>query len=191
MGYNFENNSDLKPIILRDSTYTGSYLQQSKQILFDAGIANNNFENGTLAIWPKNGYRVFPIATISDKTGMVGYPTYTMFGFSVTTVYDPKLIFGGLVMLETSYKPAYIPTGANGRFIKWHTHSRQKYQVGHGLRALKRKALCRLGRRNNDKVTTSRSFKLRNRTNKSALRIVSCVRNCMVPPTLGAILKTF
>ena len=111
MGINFVKNKDMPSYILSDSTYKGSYLQQAKDIMKDAGIFNNNFELNTLAIWPMGEVRDGPIALISPETGMVGYPTYTLIGVLVTTVYNPLLIFGGSVEIKSSYEPVVIPTG--------------------------------------------------------------------------------
>jgi hypothetical protein len=93
---------------IRDQYLPGSNRQQIKRLAEAAGI-NWLIENDTLAIWPKNGSRnsgPSGTPTISKKTGMVGYPRYTASGIEVVTLWNPNLIYGGSVKVESDLTPA-------------------------------------------------------------------------------------
>ncbi len=90
---------------VRDQYLPGSNRQQIKRLAEAAGI-NWLIENDTLAIWPKNGSRKSAAPTISKKTGMVGYPRYTASGIEVVTTWNPNLVYGGSVKVESDLTPA-------------------------------------------------------------------------------------
>ena len=74
-----------------------------------------------VAIWPNGGTRQGVIPLISADTGMVGYPTHTQSAISFETLYNPSLINGGQVMIDSLLKPACG---------KWNI-----YNIGHDLEA--------------------------------------------------------
>lgn len=90
---------------VRDQYLPGSNRQQMKRLAEAAGI-NWLIENDTLAIWPKNGSRRSSTPTVSKSTGMVGYPRYTASGIEVVTTWNPDLIYGGSVKVESDLTPA-------------------------------------------------------------------------------------
>ncbi|SDO44287.1 hypothetical protein SAMN05216360_1232 [Methylobacterium phyllostachyos] len=79
--------------------------QQIKSLARMAGI-NWYIENGTLAIWPKNGSRQGASTQISPQTGMRGYPRFTASGIEVTTLYNASFKYGGSVEVQSDLKPA-------------------------------------------------------------------------------------
>ena len=64
--------------------------------------------NGTLAIWPNGSYRTsqtnYPV--ISTAAGMVKYPQYTSVGVNFRSLYNPKLLYGTLINMQSSLQPA-------------------------------------------------------------------------------------
>jgi hypothetical protein len=107
-GMGFENNG--VTAVLSNPYFPGTLGSQIKAC---ARHANINFmidptkgANGTLAIWPKNGYRGGAAVPVSAKTGMVGYPRYTQYGIDVDMLFNPNLVFGGLVDVTSELQAA-------------------------------------------------------------------------------------
>ncbi len=121
MGYAFVNNG--VSVILPDSYYPGTARDQAYAAAADAGInividegqpqvapsdAPPPVETGTLAtgltltIWPKNGTRGGSVPLISAETGMVGYPTCSPSGIIVKTLYNPNIVFGAQVQVQST-----------------------------------------------------------------------------------------
>lgn len=109
-GFGFENNGITA--VLSNPYFPGDVISQIKACARHANI--NYFidptkgVNGTLAIWPKNGYRggaAVPVAPPPDGT-MIGYPRYTQYGVDVDMLFNPNLLFGGLIKLTSSLQPA-------------------------------------------------------------------------------------
>jgi hypothetical protein len=87
----------------------------------DRGIMVDFVENNTIAVWSLNKGRAKPVPTISPDSGLIGYPTYTGFGIDVRTIYNPNIVQGGQVQVNSS-----LP-GASGLFTV--------YGVSHDLDA--------------------------------------------------------
>lgn len=62
--------------------------------------------HGTLTIWPRGGSRTESVLVISPETGLVKYPAYTSGGLLLTIAYNPSIIFGQIVEVKSSLKPA-------------------------------------------------------------------------------------
>lgn len=59
-------------------------------------------DDATLAIWPKTGVRGGQVPLISPTTGLVGYPRWSSAGVMLKILYNPAVILGGSIMLQTS-----------------------------------------------------------------------------------------
>ena len=104
MGYSFQNSG--VQVAVSNPYLHGSYYSQVEQL---AKMAQINFfvdpttsGQRTLAIWPQGGTRNGKQILISPSTGMVGYPTPTPIGVDVTVVFNPSIVFGTTVQIETS-----------------------------------------------------------------------------------------
>lgn len=108
MNYTFENSG--VSVQLANAYFPGTGRDQAYAAAAAAGIniTMDDQPGGTptLAIWPKTGSRGGEIPLISPDTGMVGYPTHTDTGLFVTTVYNPNIVFGGKVKIQSSIKNA-------------------------------------------------------------------------------------
>lgn len=100
----FENGG-VKGIKLNDPYYYGSPYDQIKACAQAAGI-NCTIDDGTVAIWPKDGARGQSVPLVSKDTGMVGYPSFVPYGILVKTLFNPSIVFGGKFKVESSLKPA-------------------------------------------------------------------------------------
>lgn len=103
MGLKFENSG--VQVQLRNPYFAGSYKSQMREAAEAAGI-NATIINGTLAIWPKNGFRNGSIPLVSKATGLVGYPTYNAYGILVETLYNPSIGFGQKINVQSELQPA-------------------------------------------------------------------------------------
>lgn len=104
MGLAFENNG-VSVHLPPGSYFYGSPRSQALQAAQAANI-ESVIDNGVLAIWPKNQARKGAVPLINKDTGMRGYPTYTSSGLRVVCLFNPAIIFGGQVKVESLLKPA-------------------------------------------------------------------------------------
>jgi len=105
-GWLFENNG--VSVQLATPYYFGSPRDQARACaeagqffwMVDDG---NGAHPQTLAIWPKNGYRLGAVPIISKATGMIGYPDYSTSqnGLKIRTLFNPNILNGGLVKIES------------------------------------------------------------------------------------------
>ena len=103
-GLNFENNASIN-ITIRYPYLWGSVYDQIKELCAAADI-NWMVDGVTLAIWPKSGSRstgggqVVPI--VSAATGLVAFPSYTPNGILLKTLFNPAIIFGGEIQVQST-----------------------------------------------------------------------------------------
>lgn len=102
-GLNFVNNG--VSVQLSNPYFPGTALSQIREC---AQAANINFtvDNGALQIWPKGAARNATIPLISPDTGMVGYPTFSSNGLMLTTTFNPAVVIGGVIQVQSSITPA-------------------------------------------------------------------------------------
>ena len=104
MGYSFENNG-VSGVLIANPYLSGTGRDQVMQIAEHAGI-NVIFDDQptgvpTIAIWPKGGARGGAVPLISSTTGMVGYPAWTENGIIVKTEFNPQIVFGANVQVQS------------------------------------------------------------------------------------------
>ena len=98
MGYVFENSG--VNVRLSDVYLANTNLEQARDLAKAAGV-ELNIEGNVLSIWPKGSYRNALIPLISPDTGLVGYPSFDGTFLMFDTLYNPTLITGGLVKVES------------------------------------------------------------------------------------------
>lgn len=102
-GRNFENNG--VQVQLASPYFAGTLLAQAHALADAANI--EFFDDGiTFAIWPKTGTRGGTIPLISPTSGLINYPRYTSQGIALRTIFNPNILFGGQIKLETSLMAA-------------------------------------------------------------------------------------
>lgn len=62
--------------------------------------------NNVVAIWPKGSSRNKPYKLFNKDTGLVGYPTYNQNGIQATVLFDPTIIYGAPIKIESILTPA-------------------------------------------------------------------------------------
>jgi hypothetical protein len=104
MGLTFENNG-VSGKTLTNQYLPNTYLEQAKTVAAAAGIWMF-IDNGILAITPQNQARSKPIPNISKDTGMVGFPTFDGVGVNFQVLFNPAIVFGGSIQIDTSIPQA-------------------------------------------------------------------------------------
>lgn len=107
-GLNFENNNinvTLKSAGGGGPYFKGPLRQQADQIADAANAYWGVFNGTTLAIWPKGGSRSSPpMPTLAPPPfgEMIGYPAFTNTGIVVRNLFNPQIVFGGLVEVQST-----------------------------------------------------------------------------------------
>jgi hypothetical protein len=105
LGLTLENNGC--NAVLTNQYLQGSLLDQLQRATTAARVLYT-IEHGILAIWPNDSYRTSKtnIPTISPATGLVGYPEYTAVGVNFRTLFNPLLLYGANINMQSSLQPA-------------------------------------------------------------------------------------
>lgn len=103
LGLSFENNG--VNVQLTDVYLPNTGLEQVKDLAQMAGITLY-IDDKTLAITPQNGPRKATIPVINSDSGLVGYPTFDGVGVNFKTLFNPGVVFGGSIKLESSITQA-------------------------------------------------------------------------------------
>ncbi|HDR9064383.1 TPA: hypothetical protein QDB03_006074 [Burkholderia vietnamiensis] len=86
---------------LHNPYFSGTAWQQAQSCAVAADI-RMVLDRGTLAIWPKGGARAGDIPIISPETGLVGYPAFSSKTLIVTCTFNPNIVVGGQVQVQSS-----------------------------------------------------------------------------------------
>lgn len=106
MGYGFENGG-VTGVLLSNPYFPGTGRQQLEAVARAGGF--NFFVDDVLnviAIWPRDGSRGGEIPLINAQTGLVGFPTHTENGIIVTSLFNPAIVFGRSIRVESVLTPA-------------------------------------------------------------------------------------
>ena len=108
MNLNFENNGITTQ--LRNPYFSGSIVQQVRD-LREAANCNVEIVDGgaTLAIWPlfgSRGNKTIPLIAPPPDGEMITAPSYTQNGIMVRNVFNPLVLFGGKVLVQSRMKRA-------------------------------------------------------------------------------------
>ncbi|NBW08589.1 MAG: hypothetical protein EBR82_11250 [Caulobacteraceae bacterium] len=105
-GRNFENGG-VEGVTLTNPNYPGTGRQQLESVARDGGF-NLFIDDVTnaVAIWPRDGVRGGQIPLINAQTGLVGFPTHTENGILITSLFNPAIVFGRAVRVESILTPA-------------------------------------------------------------------------------------
>ena len=97
-GLQFESNG--VSVQLRNLYLYGSVGDQIKECCEAAGVGYT-IDDGTLAIWPKNGARAGGIPVVSPETGLAKAPGYWAGGIILETYYNPAIRFQGQIKVAS------------------------------------------------------------------------------------------
>jgi hypothetical protein len=99
MGYSFQNNG--VRTVLSNPYLTGSAWQQAADLTAAANI-EFGIDNGVLFIAPRGAPRNGTAPFISPTTGLKEYPVFDKKGLKFETLYNPSIILGGLVVIQSA-----------------------------------------------------------------------------------------
>jgi hypothetical protein len=102
-GLQFENNG--VNVKLSNPYLPGTAREQILNIARAAGI-EWTIENGTVAIWDSAKGRQGRNVTLSPETGLVGYPSFNQAAIIARSVYNPEIVLGSQVTIQSQIKPA-------------------------------------------------------------------------------------
>lgn len=103
MGLTFENNGVSTQ--LRNQYLPNTALEQAKTLANAAGCWMC-IDGGVLAITPAYQARSKPIPLLSADSGLVSYPTFDGVGVSFEAYFNPSVIFGGSIQIDSSIPQA-------------------------------------------------------------------------------------
>ena len=98
MGWAFENHG--VAVTLENVYLANTGMRQVQDLAEMAGVTMWA-ENNTIAIAPKGTARGDIVPLVSAKTGLVGYPTYDGVTVMCKTLYNPAILQGGKVHIDT------------------------------------------------------------------------------------------
>jgi len=115
LGYVFENNGVTTQ--LADVYLPNTGMEQAKDLARAAGC-DLYLDDKVLAITPPNVPRKTFIPLITPTSGLIGYPTFDGVGVNFQTLFNPAVVFGGSVQIESDVQQAcgqWVVTSVNHR----------------------------------------------------------------------------
>ncbi|GGN49306.1 hypothetical protein GCM10011349_19820 [Novosphingobium indicum] len=105
MGYSFENGGI--SAVLNDPYKPGTPKAQIASICRDIDC-QSDIDDSTrvVAVWPKDKARGSQAIRIAPDSGLIGYPSFTQGGIQFSCLYNPNLVFGAPVKLESQFAAA-------------------------------------------------------------------------------------
>lgn len=91
---------------LTDPYLPGDAMSQLKRLARMADFEYAMDEAGVLAIWPRGQARDTSALDISEKTGLVGFPSFNDRGVLFTSLFNPSLRVNGPVNVQSIEQPA-------------------------------------------------------------------------------------
>lgn len=98
MGYSFQNEG--VTATLKDCILNGSPLQKARQAANQAGVTLL-IDDGALILLPPGKERKGTTILLSDKSGLMGYPSFSSDGITLQAIYNPAFQLGGLVEVKS------------------------------------------------------------------------------------------
>lgn len=124
MGYAFRNEGVTASV--RNAVFSGSPLEKAQAVADQIG-AQLLVDDNKLVLLRHDAARAGTAVLLSSETGMLGYPSFTNEGISLSCLYNPELELGGAVQVQS------IVPGATGVWkITKLTHDLLAFSVAPG-----------------------------------------------------------
>lgn len=124
-GYNFKNEGVTGSV--QNTILNGSPIEKAQKLKTQTGI-EMLIDDRTIIILPNNQSREGNAVFLSDKTGMLGYPTFTNDGISIKAIFNPMFQLGGLIQISS-----VVPKSSGTWQINKLTHKLEAYQPNSGV----------------------------------------------------------
>lgn len=109
MGFQFDNSAGVN-ITVKKGTYLGGTAMEQVRNLARAyrfWVYLDNTSPNTLAITPYGkGRQLQVVPVISPETGMIGYPAFNGSGVTLSTLFNPGIVFGGNISVKSAIPKA-------------------------------------------------------------------------------------
>lgn len=124
-GYSYKNEGVTSSVL--NAWFPGSPIDKMTKLARDVGC-ELIIDDGEIVVLPAGKARGGNAVLLNKDTGMIGYPTFNQDGISCRCIFNPDLIYGGLIKVEsivprasgvwrvtklTHHITAYIPGGGN------------------------------------------------------------------------------
>lgn len=124
-GYTFKNEGVTSSV--QNAWFPGSPIDKMTKLARDVGC-ELIIDDGAIVVLPAGKAREGNAVLLTKNTGLIGYPTFNQDGISCKCIFNPDLIYGGLIKVEsivprasgvwritklTHHITAYIPGGGN------------------------------------------------------------------------------
>jgi hypothetical protein len=124
-GYTYKNEGVTSSVL--NAWFPGSPIDKMTKLARDVGC-ELIIDDGAIVVLPAGKAREGNAVLLTKDTGLIGYPTFNQDGISCKCIFNPDLIYGGLIKVEsivprasgvwritklTHHITAYIPGGGN------------------------------------------------------------------------------
>lgn len=124
-GYSFKNEGVTSSV--QNAWFPGSPIDKMIKLARDVGC-ELIIDDGSVVVMPEGQAREGNAVLLAKETGLIGYPTFNQDGISCRCIFNPDLLYGGLIKVEslvprasgvwritklTHNITAYIPGGGN------------------------------------------------------------------------------
>ena len=124
-GYTLKNEGVTSSV--QNAWFPGSPIDKMTKLARDVGC-ELIIDDGAIVVLPAGKAREGNAVLLTKNTGLIGYPTFNQDGISCKCIFNPDLIYGGLIKVEsivprasgvwritklTHHITAYIPGGGN------------------------------------------------------------------------------
>jgi hypothetical protein len=124
-GYTFKNEGITSSV--QNAWFPGSPIDKMTKLARDVGC-ELIIDDGAIIVLPAGNAREGNAVLLTKNTGLIGYPTFNQDGITCRCIFNPDLIYGGLIKVEsivprasgvwritklTHHITAYIPGGGN------------------------------------------------------------------------------
>ena len=107
MGYQFHNNG-VTGIVPKGTYLANTLMEQARNLMmaYRFWMYIDSTSPNTLAITPNGQARNVAAALVSPQTGLIGYPMFNKVGINFDTLFNPNIVFGGPVQVQSSIAAA-------------------------------------------------------------------------------------
>lgn len=123
MGYEYKNEGVTGSV--KNSIYNGSPLQKLKRLSENTGIELYIDDGAVVISQPNQPRKTATVPVLSSTTGLLGYPTFSNDGITLECIYNPNLVVGSQIRVES-----IVPKASGYWKITKLTHTLSAYHPG-------------------------------------------------------------